>query len=267
MALFRALALSLIIIFFTISPIPVNSSRSEVSLSPHSETSDKVSVGLYYESLCPYSAEFIINNLSKLFDNGLISIVDLKLVPYGNAKITNNSTINCQHGPSECFLNTIEACAIDTWPDLNTHFPFINCVEKLVYDRKFPEWDSCFDVLGLDRNPVDECYSTGHGKELQLAYADETSALEPPHQYVPWVVVNGNPLFEDFENFMIYICEAYTGTYTPSACSSLAITEEKTRMKGGRTTSPVCEGSESNLSNMKSHVNYWVSRIAAVMWQ
>lgn len=58
--------------------------------------SDKVSLGLYYESLCPYSANFIINYLVKIFENGLISIVDLNLVPFGNAKIRGNNTIDCQ---------------------------------------------------------------------------------------------------------------------------------------------------------------------------
>lgn len=108
--------------------------------------SDKVSVGLYYESLCPYSANFIVNYLNPLFeDKQLLSIVDLYLSPWGNAKIRGNDTIVCQvspfslyftfiiynlietefvwcwwlqHGPYECLLNTVEACAIHVWPQL-----------------------------------------------------------------------------------------------------------------------------------------------------
>lgn len=182
--------------------------------------SDKVSLALYYESLCPYSANFIVNYLDKLVeDDDLLSIVDLYLSPWGNAKIRGNDTFVCQHGPYECLLNTVEACAIHAWPKLEDHFPFVYCVEKLVYERKYPEWESCFEELGLDPKLVSECYTGGYGNELELEYAAETNALQPPHKYVPWVVVDGQPLYEDYEDFITYICKAYKGTATPKACS------------------------------------------------
>ncbi|KAF8018774.1 hypothetical protein BT93_H3623 [Corymbia citriodora subsp. variegata] len=56
----------------------------------------KVELVLYYETLCPYCSNFIVNHLAKAFDSSLISILDLKLVPYGNARIGANDTITCQ---------------------------------------------------------------------------------------------------------------------------------------------------------------------------
>jgi interferon gamma-inducible protein 30 len=57
----------------------------------------KVPLALYYESLCPYCSRFIVNHLAGIFDDGLIDIVDLLLVPYGNAHVRGeNNTINCQ---------------------------------------------------------------------------------------------------------------------------------------------------------------------------
>lgn len=75
---------------------------SSANLSPSSASpiavaaGEKVELSLYYEALCPYCENFILNYLYKIFDNGLISIVDLKLSPYGNAKIRDDNTIVCQ---------------------------------------------------------------------------------------------------------------------------------------------------------------------------
>ncbi|MED6125840.1 hypothetical protein PIB30_072406 [Stylosanthes scabra] len=192
--------------------------------SPSHSSSDnnynKVSLELYYESLCPYSANFIVNYLPQIFnDDELASIVDLKLFPWGNAKLRANGTFTCQHGEYECLLNTVEACAIDAWPQLSKHFPFIYCVEDLVYQGVYRKWESCFEKLDLDSRPIDQCYHSERGKELELQYAAETNNLQPPHEYVPWVVVDGEPLYEDYENFLSYICKAYKGRNAPGVCT------------------------------------------------
>ncbi|XP_062210933.1 gamma-interferon-responsive lysosomal thiol protein-like [Phragmites australis] len=184
--------------------------------------STKVGVALYYESLCPYSARFVVNYLAKVFEDGLLSAIDLMLVPYGNARVATDGKISCQHGPYECLLNTVEACAIDAWPELNKHFGFIYCVEDLVVKHQYREWKSCFQKLGLDPKPVTECYKSEHGHNLELKYANQTDALEPPHRYVPWVVVDGKPLLEDYENLEAYICKAYKGS-PPKVCEGLGV--------------------------------------------
>jgi hypothetical protein len=48
------------------------------------------------------------------------------------------------------------------------HFPFVYCVERLVYERKYPEWESCFEDLGLDPKAVSECYTGGYDDEVSL---------------------------------------------------------------------------------------------------
>lgn len=81
-------------LLFFILLLAAFSSTSPTAL-PQSD-SEKVSLTLYYETLCPYSAKFIINYLNKLVnDDEMMKVVDLRLVPYGNAQIFNG-TIICQ---------------------------------------------------------------------------------------------------------------------------------------------------------------------------
>lgn len=49
------------------------------------------------------------------------------------------------------------------------------------------------------------------GAELQTAAANETASLCPPHQFVPWVVVQGVPLGDTFEQLLRFVCVALDG--------------------------------------------------------
>lgn len=59
-------------------------------------SSQKVTLSLYYEALCPFCADFIVNHLPQIFQNGLISSIDLHLVPWGNTLFKPDGTILCQ---------------------------------------------------------------------------------------------------------------------------------------------------------------------------
>ncbi|XP_050226684.1 gamma-interferon-responsive lysosomal thiol protein-like isoform X1 [Mercurialis annua] len=187
----------------------------------------KVVLSLYYEALCPYCRNFIIKPLAEMFQTDLISIVDLQLIPWGNANLNPNNTITCQHGEDECYLNTIHACAINIWPDVMKHFSLIKCMEELQHSEITTHgvapklsWQLCADKLNLSRRFIEQCYDSGRGRQLLLQFGNKTDHLKPGHQYVPWVVVNGTPLLNDYDNFVHHVCKAYKGGPLPRACSS-----------------------------------------------
>eukprot|EP00257_Ricinus_communis_P020185 XP_015579360.1 gamma-interferon-inducible lysosomal thiol reductase isoform X2 [Ricinus communis] len=159
------------------------------------------------------------------------------MIPWGNAFVQSDGSFVCQHGPNECFLNAIEACAITIYPDVERHFRFIHCMESLALENKLNEWVNCFEMSALGTEAID-CYTSGYGNMLEQKFAAETAQLSPPHRFVPWVVVNNQPLQEDFENFVSYACRAYTGTQVPEACTSLPA-ETNSLLKENH-TSPVC---------------------------
>ena len=62
----------------------------------------KVAVEVYYEALCPDCERFVRDTLRPALlpeaGTGLEGVVDLRLVPAGNAKIGAGGAIECQHG-------------------------------------------------------------------------------------------------------------------------------------------------------------------------
>ncbi|KAG4066482.1 hypothetical protein HA402_007118 [Bradysia odoriphaga] len=158
---------------------------------------DKVIVSLYYETLCPDCIEFISKQISRAWKL-MGSYFDIEFVPYGNAKTlpTSPPTFQCQHGKSECEGNKMHACAIKYIPE-TTITQFIICSMS----SKDPPnaGQKCAQLLNVDYTPIQSCVATtGEGDQLLYDYGVQTSNLEPPHQYVPWILFNGN--FDEHDN-------------------------------------------------------------------
>lgn len=111
--------------------------------------------------------------------------------------------------------------------------------------------------------------------QIEKNYGTETSQLNPPHRFVPWVIVNNQPLEEarlqfmhftlqiyicvcvcvnladqsialicpflqDFNNFLSYVCKAYIGNPRPEACGSFVMSTMDVNDEMESAHPPVC---------------------------
>ncbi|XP_062365850.1 gamma-interferon-inducible lysosomal thiol reductase isoform X1 [Cinclus cinclus] len=153
-----------------------------------------VELSLYYESLCPACREFLV---LKLFPTWLLlpqEMLSITLVPYGNAQERNVSgklDFKCQHGPEECLGNMMEACLMHEAKNFSTYFPVIFCLESGSSVTK--NLEACLQIYApeVDSGRISACVQGDTGVALMHHNAQLTDALDPPHQYVPWITVNG----------------------------------------------------------------------------
>ncbi|NXU85760.1 GILT reductase, partial [Xiphorhynchus elegans] len=185
-----------------------------------------VQLSLYYESLCPACRQFLV---LELFPTWLLlpsEVLNITLVPYGNAQERNVSgkwNFQCQHGPEECLGNMIEACLMHEAKNFSTYFPIIFCLESGSSVTKNLDAVRCLQVYApeLDRGRISACVQGDVGLALMHQNAQLTEALDPPHQYVPWIVINGKHT-DDLQaqaqaSLLGLVCRLYQGE-KPEAC-------------------------------------------------
>lgn len=187
-----------------------------------SEAKLLVEVDFYSETLCPYCANLTRFGLSEIFNTGVSDIADFRYIPWGNAHYDDStSSITCQHGAVECEFNKLMSCVIDMRPKQDDWFGFLKCVEDHLFsgDQDLANvTKACAPEADVD--PVDllKCYNSPRADELQLKAMEETKSLVPPHEWVPWVVVNGVPIRDLSHNLLELICAAYMGHSKPKRC-------------------------------------------------
>ncbi|XP_061330735.1 gamma-interferon-inducible lysosomal thiol reductase [Pezoporus flaviventris] len=196
-----------------------------------------VELSLFYESLCPACRRFLVQ---QLFTAWLLlppEALSITLVPYGNAQERNESgkwEFKCQHGPEECLGNMIETCLMHEAKNFSTYFPVIFCLES--GSSVTQTLEACLQVYApqLDGTRIAACVRGDTGAALMHRNAQRTEALDPPHQYVPWVVVNGkhtDELQEEAEASLLgLICRLYQGE-KPEACGSSRTPEARPRCR------------------------------------
>uniref|UniRef100_A0A3P8TDQ8 Gamma-interferon-inducible lysosomal thiol reductase n=1 Tax=Amphiprion percula TaxID=161767 RepID=A0A3P8TDQ8_AMPPE len=187
------------------------------------QTDDSVQVGLYYESLCPGCRLFLTE---MLFPTWLLlkDIMSVTLVPYGNAQeklIGQKYVFECQHGEEECLGNMIETCLLNM---TEMAFPIISCMESSTDVIKSAQ--SCAQIYSpqLRWDSVMSCVKGDVGNKLMHQNALKTEALNPPHEYVPWVTINGvhtDDLQQKAMNSLFsLVCSMYKGPKIPACGGS-----------------------------------------------
>ncbi|XP_012683397.1 gamma-interferon-inducible lysosomal thiol reductase [Clupea harengus] len=185
-----------------------------------------VGVALYYESLCPGCRQFLT---SQLFPTWVMlsDIMNVTLVPYGNAQESYDGKqykFTCQHGEKECLGNMIETCILNGVPPANA-FLILFCMEASADVVKAGQACVELHAPSVKWETIMTCVKGDEGNKLMHENALKTGALKPPHEYVPWVTINGEHTDAMQETAMQslfnLVCSLYKGE-KPPACTLAA---------------------------------------------
>ncbi|ESO85964.1 hypothetical protein LOTGIDRAFT_235566 [Lottia gigantea] len=193
------------------------------------EKTGPVNFTLYYESLCPDCQQFIRFMLYPTYQK-ISSIMNLTLVPYGNARESRESSgrykYDCQHGPQECVGNLIDTCSIYYLKIVEKYFPYIHCMEISQSDP-LQAAKQCAQQFTVPLDKILSCANSSLGNSLEHEMAKKTDSLRPQHQYVPWVTLNGvhnEKIQNEAQNNLVkLICKTYQGAKKPEACNEFKV--------------------------------------------
>lgn len=182
--------------------------------------SSKVSVDVYYETLCPTCQYFIRNFLLQLLlDPELFSMISLRMYPSGHSEVSalgdTRYHFQCQHGFEECVGNKIHTCALsmyETWESLELFVCMAQNSQATIEDAA----TVCLQHYGHDVDVMNECLRSQDTKDAMYEVAQKTKSLALP--YVPWVMINDS-----------HSLKAETGGFIRELCSVV-------QRAGGRST-------------------------------
>lgn len=177
------------------------------------EPGTKVKVEVFYETYCPDSKRFVLEQLNSTYAE-LSDIIELQLVPYGKAtrrELPNHwYSFDCQHGDKECYGNLLQSCAIHYYPDPKVHLPFVACM--FTANSANTAYERCARAAKFNLTVLEKCNRGQEGNNLQLKFAKWTESVNSKHrlEFVPWIRMNGeDKMDEAFISFKKTLCQVY----------------------------------------------------------
>mmetsp|Transcript_27761 Transcript_27761/g.64140 ORF Transcript_27761/g.64140 Transcript_27761/m.64140 type:complete len:257 (-) Transcript_27761:42-812(-) len=172
-------------------------SKESSSLEPGLAALPEIRVDIFYETLCPDCQSLLGESLLTLWkDPTMQAALRVHLHPSGNVELTSvgdAQELNCQHGTDECHGNALHACAMKVWEPEN-YLPVVMCMEATKpesaedIDKAF---SSCASARNLSIHEVTSCMEGTEVQSMMIGHYHATEALKPPHEWVPWVLLNG----------------------------------------------------------------------------
>jgi hypothetical protein len=167
----------------------------------------KEKITYYVESLCPDSVT-AMQKLDQAIVGGLLRLYDVDLVLAGNAKVNDSKLsvreFTCQHGPNECYGNSLESCIMKHSSTTLGGLKSVTCM---------------FEQTNTDGNVLDGALITcasihkafypdvvikcAHGAEGNALSYDAVQAT-PAHTFIPWETVSGATLSENDRTLLMH---------------------------------------------------------------
>ncbi|XP_063600328.1 gamma-interferon-inducible lysosomal thiol reductase-like [Penaeus indicus] len=185
------------------------------------EGANPVTVSVYYESLCPDSQRFVVTQLYPVWLD-LKEIMLLDVNSYGKCKDSpagDGYSFECQHGPDECEGNMMLTCA-KKYSSEEQYMSFANCTMADLVG--IAAGAKCAEVSGVNYTRVEDCFNSVEGQLLQHEVGVKQAELDPPLNYVPWILINDVFTEEQLDaaqnDLRKVVCDAY-GDGKPEKCS------------------------------------------------
>lgn len=199
--------------------------------------SGKDEVNVFYETNCPFSQGFIIDEVGAMMSDPNCVENDIKInwVPWGNAA-ESGGAIMCQHGPDECFGNRLHICAKEFFgaDDIGMN-NFVICHETAIRGNQFANlapmnaqdegsYAGCQMPAGKAPGDLTQCAmgqdTTGVWDKFRAAGAF-TQQHHPQH--APWAVWPNDDANNMQGSLVQQLCahEQQKGI-SPSCCSAMA---------------------------------------------
>ncbi|GBP31773.1 GILT-like protein 1 [Eumeta japonica] len=147
-------------------------------------------ITIYYESLCPDSKDFVLNQLRPAV-RYLHEYIVLRLIPFGKSKSVNGGADGfvCQHGPKECLGNRVQNCALSQMADRSDADKVAYVACEMTHKSGAHGSYACASKANISVHDVEKCVNSEEGTRLQK-HSELITKLARP-SFIPTVIVDG----------------------------------------------------------------------------